>query len=80
MNQSKVQGPKSKVEPLHRTSRAMLAAYRKGRAAKPGDPCPYFDHRGGRHGQVTTWSRAFQGYWYEGLKHAAENLPEQYTA
>lgn len=69
------------VKELHRTSRAFMATYRRGReAAKLGKPrqSPYADLRGGRFGQVTTWSRAFMGYWYDGYDDEKAGKPDRY--
>lgn len=30
--------------------------------------CPYPDYRGGEHGQVVSWSRAFRNAWVSGFK------------
>lgn len=55
-------------------NKAFAAAYRKGYQAyvEKGAHarCPYFDYRGGRHGQVITFSRAFQKYWWDGYNTA----------
>jgi len=50
-------------------NRGYLGAFRKGVvAAQAGRPRrqPYPDLRGGEHGQVVTWSRAFARYWLDG--------------
>lgn len=53
-------------------SKALEGAKRKGREARaaglPESACPYEDKRGGRHGQIITYSRAFIRAWLEGWR------------
>ena len=64
------------------TSPALLGAYRKGRdARRAGDPrtsCPYKDKRGGHHGHVVTFSRAFMRMWRDGWDDERASVPERY--
>lgn len=57
-------------------SRQMLSAFWRGvRAAEAGDPVnPYPDHRGGKHGHVITFSRAYRGFWQKGHDAGVEAL------
>lgn len=53
-------------------SKAFVGAWRKGRLAaiegKSLADCPYPDRRGGEHGQVITFSRAFRKFWRDGFE------------
>lgn len=64
-----------------KTGKAFFGAYRKGRAAfELGNPkrAPYEDLRGGKYGQVTTYSRSFIKFWNDGWEDAKKELPERY--
>jgi hypothetical protein len=50
-------------------NRGFLGAFRKGaQARKDAKPrrSPYPDHRGGKYGNIITYSRAFIKYWQDG--------------
>jgi hypothetical protein len=53
-------------------SRALVGAWRKGRAAaiagKTLADCPYPDRRCGPFGRVVTFSRAFRKWWRDGFE------------
>ena len=53
-------------------NKALEGAKRKGREAReaglPESACPYGDKRGGRHGHMITFSRAFIRAWLEGYR------------
>ena len=59
-------------------------AYKRGRAAyakekQSYEECPYPDYRGGRYGNIITYSRAFRRYWYKGWQDAEQNKPDRYA-
>lgn len=60
-------------------NRAFLGAWRKGYAArKAGKPCrsPYEDLRGGKHGNVVTFSRTFIKQWERGWRYADAEMTQ----
>jgi hypothetical protein len=65
-------------------TKSFLGAYKRGREdfRQSGKHaiCPYQDKRGGRFGQVTTFSRAFQRFWQEGFKDEQSGDIDRYKA
>lgn len=61
-----------------------FAAYQRGRSAfrQQGHlaTCPYADIRCGQHGQIPTFSRAFQRYWREGFEDQSYNKADRYRS
>lgn len=62
------------------SNKAFRGAYRRGHQAgmdgKPLEACPYRETRGGAHGNIVTFSRAFRAYWFDGH---ADGLAERTT-
>lgn len=58
----------SDVPPTKALAGARRKGYEAGRAGQPESTCPYQDKRGGRHGHVITFSRAFRNWWLIGWK------------
>ena len=66
------------------TSRAFLGAYRKGRQAaadgKAPHQCPYDDLRGGKRGNIITYSRTFRRMWHQGFHDERRGFGQRYCA
>lgn len=65
------------------SNNALDGARRKGREAHAAGTlrsrCPYGDFRGGRHGNIITWSRAFIRAWEDGWDTAAQTAKNMAT-
>ena len=60
---------------------AFYRAYMRGREDLEAGKtvCPYAETRGGKHGNVTTFSRAFMRYWREGWTDARDKAEVRYA-